>query len=274
MKEYTEEELRILSEVLPSVGGELRGAAASMRDAMLRLAPESRQERSPEAKQNAAVFMHGYSRMLRLIGNLSEAELLVKDAEPALTNLDLAGLCRDVCREAEALFELKGVALAFESDRPGLVLAADEAKLCRLLLNLLSNALRYTPAGGTVTVRVRDGEGFAHLSVSDTGCGIAPEKLETVFDRFLNAEPLDASPHGLGLGLALCRRIAQLHGGRIVAESAPGEGASFTVSLPKRRVKDAQMKAPRVDYAGGLNRTLVELSDALPSAAFTYQNLD
>ena len=273
MREYTEEELRLLTEILPNVGTELRDAVSSIYGAVMRLAPERAQEADPAVKKNAAIFMHGYCRMLRVVGNLSRAEMLAKSVPPELRNLDFVGLCRDVCREAEALFGLKKVTLAFESDAPGGVLAADEAQLKRLLLNLLSNALRYTPEGGTVTVRVKWGEQFAQLSVSDTGCGIAPEKLATVFERFLHSDALDAPPHGLGLGLALCRRIAEGHGGRIVAESAVGEGATFTVSLPRKTTRDAVLRAPRIAYAGGLNETLVELSDALPTEAFTYLHL-
>ena len=273
MREYTEEELRLLTEILPNVGTELRDAVSSIYGAVMRLAPVEAQEADPAVKKNAAIFMHGYCRMLRVVGNLSRAEMLAKNAPPELRNLDFVGLCRDVCREAEALFELKKVALVFESDVAGGVLAADEAQLKRLLLNLLSNALRYTPEGGTVTVRVKWGGRFAQLSVSDTGRGIAPEKLETVFESFLHSDALDAPPHGVGLGLALCRRIAEGHGGRIVAESAPGEGATFTVSLPRKTTRDAALRAPRIAYAGGLNETLVELSDALPTEAFTYLHL-
>lgn len=273
MREYTEEELRLLTEILPNVGTELRDAVSSIYGAVARLAPEEAQESDPAVKKNAAVFMHGYCRMLRVVGNLTKAELLTENAPPKKRNLDFVGLCRDVCHEAEALFELKKVTLTFESDISGGVLAADEEQLRRLLLNLLSNALRYTPEGGTVTVKVKWGERFAHLSVSDTGCGIAPEKLETVFERFLHTDPLDAAPHGVGLGLALCRRIAEGHGGRIVAESVQGEGATFTVSLPRTTVQGTVARAPRVAYAGGLNETLVELSDALPTEAFTYLHL-
>ncbi len=273
MREYTEEELRLLTEILPNVGTELRDAVSGLYGAVMRLAPEEAQEADPKVKKNAAIFMHGYCRMLRVIGNLTNAELLAHDVKPENRNIDFVGLCRDVCREAEALFELKKVTLTFESDRANGVLAADEALLKRLLLNLLSNALRHTPEGGTVTVRVRWGERSATLSVSDTGSGIPPEKLETIFERFLNAEPLDASPHGVGLGLALCRRIVEAHGGRIVAESAEGGGATFTVSLPKRMTQNVLLRAPEVPFAGGLNETLVELSDALPTEAFTYLHL-
>lgn len=274
MKEYSEEELRLLTEVLPNVGTELRDAMTNLRKAVSDLAPTEAQESDPKLKQSAAVFMHGYCRMLRMIGNLTEAETLAADTKFELRNVDIAGLCREMCEKAEALFEMKDVTLAYESDRMGCVIGVDEEKIKHLLLNLLSNALRYTPAGGTVTVRVNCGVRFVHISVADTGCGIAPDKLETVFDRFLHAELLDSAPHGIGLGLAICRRIAQGHGGRIVAESSEGGGATFTVSLPRVTAKGLQLRMPSMDYAGGLDQTLVELSDALPTVAFTYLHLD
>ncbi|MBE6909084.1 MAG: sensor histidine kinase [Ruminococcaceae bacterium] len=274
MKEYTKDELRLLAEILPGVGAELRGAVARMNGAVRKLAPEEAQEADPTLRENAAIFTQGYCRMLRLIGNLSAAESLAGELRIEPANIDAVGFCRDLCRECEALFECNKVALAFESDAPGCVLAADEEQLRRLMLNLLSNALRHTPAGGTVTVRVRTAGAFVSISVSDTGCGIAPNKLDTVFERFLHPEPLDASPHGVGLGLAICRRIAEAHGGRIMVESAQGEGATFTLSLPKRTTAAAQLRARRADYTGGLNPALIELSDALGAAAFSYLNLD
>ncbi len=274
MKELTNEELRLLAELLPGIATQLRDAAAGMRTAVKRLAPVERQEADPEAERNAAIFMHGYCRLLRVIGNLTEAETLVKDTPPALRSVDVVGLCRAVCEEAEAMFAMKRLALVFESDKPGLVTALDEARFRRLLMNLLSNALKFTPEGGSVTVRVRDAGRFVNVSVADTGCGIAPDRLETVFDRFLHAQPLDPAPKGIGLGLTLCRRIAQAHGGRIMVESAEGAGATFTVSLPKTPVTGARLSAPPVPYAGGLNPTLVELSDGLPTKAFTYLYLD
>ena len=85
---------------------------------------------------------------------------------------------------------------------------------------------------------------------------------------------MDPSPHGVGLGLAICRRIAQGHGGSIVAQSEEGKGATFTVALPNERTAGATMRQPKVSYSGGFNRTLLELSDALSASAFTYQYLD
>lgn len=101
-----------------------------------------------------------------------------------------------------------------------------------MLNNLLGNALKFTPDGGRVTVRLAGTGRAVRISVADTGCGIRPELLPHVFDRFRQAE--DAKKlGGLGLGLAIVRHIVQLHGGQVWAESAgEGRGATFTVELP------------------------------------------
>ena len=105
------------------------------------------------------------------------------------------------------------------------------------------------------------------LSVEDTGPGIAPDRLETLFDSYHQAENPAPPPQGLGLGLALCRGIAQGHGGIITAESRQGKGSRFTFSMPDR-LSGTTLSDVRFDYAGGFNHTLMALSDALPPEAF------
>jgi len=113
-------------------------------------------------------------------------------------------------------------------------LQGDETRLEQILTNLVENAVKYTPEGGAITVRVRAQRGRTLLEVLDTGMGIAPGLLPRIFDLFTQDErTLDRSQGGLGLGLALVRRLTELHGGTIEAASAGvGEGARFSVSLP------------------------------------------
>ena len=273
MKEFSEEELRLLTSVLPNVAQELRGAMANVYAAANRLAPAEARERDESVDKNAAIFTQSYYRMCRIVGNLSDAAKLTETGRFALGSDDIVGLARSVCEKAEPLFTDAGVTLAFESNKSGQIIAMDAELMERLLLNLLSNALKFTPRGGSVYVRVRVTQQRVNLTVSDTGCGIAPEMLEHIFDRFLDVDAAAPPPHGMGLGLAICRRIAQGHGGSIVAESEEGRGTSFTVSLKNER-GSAVLRQPKMDFAGGFNRTLVELSDALPWTAFRHQFLD
>ena len=274
MKEYSEEELHLLSEVLPNVAQELRGAMATVYAAANRLAPMSAREADAAVDKNAAIFTQSYYRMYRVVGNLTDAAKLADTAPFKLGNDDVVGVVRGVCEKAEPMFDAEGVTLTFESDKPGQIIAMDAELIERLLLNLLSNALKFTPKGGSVDVRVRVAERRVYLSVADTGRGIAPDKLEHVFERFLETGAMDPPPHGVGLGLALCRRIAQGHGGSIVAESEEGNGATFTVSLPNTKSSNGVLRQPKAEYSGGFNRTLLELSDALGASAFTHQYLD
>jgi signal transduction histidine kinase len=121
---------------------------------------------------------------------------------------------------------------AYDPRLPALL--ADSDKLKQVVLNLLKNALEATPPEGTVTVRTeghpveRHGEADqVKLTISDTGCGIPPGQQDRIFDLFFTTKP-----GGTGLGLPICRRIVEDHGGRISVESRPGEGTAFTVQLP------------------------------------------
>jgi len=111
---------------------------------------------------------------------------------------------------------------------------ADERKVKQILLNLLSNALKFTPEGGRVTVRARCLGELAEISVIDTGVGIAPEDQGTVFEEFRQVGTASKKVEGTGLGLALCRKFVELHGGKIWVESELGRGSRFIFTLPVR----------------------------------------
>jgi len=116
-------------------------------------------------------------------------------------------------------------------DRVGTV-RGDERKVKQVLLNLLSNALKFTPEGGRIDVRATMNDGMAEISVADTGVGIAPEDQEAIFEEFRQVGTADKKVEGTGLGLALSRKFIELHGGRIWVQSEPGKGSTFSFTLP------------------------------------------
>jgi two-component system, NtrC family, sensor kinase len=116
-------------------------------------------------------------------------------------------------------------------DRVGMI-RGDERKVKQVLLNLLSNALKFTPEGGRIDVRAAMTEGMAEISVADTGVGIAPEDQAAIFEEFRQVGTADKKVEGTGLGLALSRKFIELHGGRIWVHSQPGEGSTFSFTLP------------------------------------------
>jgi histidine kinase len=131
-------------------------------------------------------------------------------------------------------FEEKGVALNIELD-PGLPLVyADEDRIGQVLLNLVGNALQYTPAGGVVTIRARQEQDEVQISISDTGVGIQTEHIDQIFTRFYRVDSSRSrSVGGSGIGLTIAKHLTEAHGGRIWAES-PGadQGSTFTFTLP------------------------------------------
>jgi two-component system, NtrC family, sensor kinase len=126
----------------------------------------------------------------------------------------------------------RGIALGRSIDERVGLIHADERKIKQVLLNLLSNALKFTPQGGRIDVRATMNEGEAEISVSDTGVGIAPEDQEAIFEEFRQVGATDKRVEGTGLGLSLARKFIELHGGRIWVKSQVGVGSTFTFTIP------------------------------------------
>ena len=139
----------------------------------------------------------------------------------------------------------RGIALMHTvDDRLGLI-RADERKVKQVLLNLLSNALKFTPEGGRIDVKAAICDGTVEISVTDTGVGIAPEDQMAVFEEFRQVGIASKKVEGTGLGLAISRKFVELHGGRIGVKSQVGTGSTFTFSLPV--TIDRRHKGPLAD---------------------------
>lgn len=262
-----------LGDVLRQVSGQLKSSLGNIYLALERIAPAEKRDADDKLDMNAAVLCQSYYRILRLANNLADAAELDGPMAISLRNDDIVGFCRTVLRRAEDAASLLGLELVFRCDRESHIIAMDAQRLERLLMNLLSNAFKFTPRGGKVTLEVCLGR-QVEIRVTDTGCGISAERLGTVFDRYRQGQFMDPPSHGLGLGLPICRRIAQEHGGSILLTSREGEGTTVVVSLPNAKSGLQQLEMPVITYAGGFNRTLLELADALPRQAFAQRYLD
>jgi PAS domain S-box-containing protein len=150
-----------------------------------------------------------------------------------LQDCDLSALVSEVAESVRQTARAKGISLSSEI-APGVRVRGDPDRLRQTIWNLLSNALKFTPAGGVVRVSLSDDDKSARVIVQDTGIGLAAESIPYVFHRFWQGQSVDNRSHGgLGLGLALARHIVELHGGSISAESeGPGQGSTFEVRLP------------------------------------------
>ena len=160
---------------------------------------------------------------------LAEAGQLRLERKP----VSLAKVIAQVSEGLEVQGHEKGVTLKFEIAEALPDIEADEQRMAQVLFNLVSNALRHTPAGGTITTSVELRDGRALVSVRDTGTGISPEDLPHVFERFYRADRSRArATGGSGLGLTIAKQIVEAHGGQIWAQSWLGAGSTFAFSLP------------------------------------------
>lgn len=146
--------------------------------------------------------------------------------------VDLTALLKNAVELFQPVAEEKRIHLSAELPETPLTVSGDKNRLQRVAANLLDNAIKYTPSGGTVRLSCRAVPDGAEVEIRDTGIGIAPEELPQIFDRFYRSEK-SRSSCGNGLGLSLAQSIIQLHGGWIAAESRPGEGSAFNLFLPR-----------------------------------------
>jgi histidine kinase len=219
-------------ELIGDVAHELRTPLASIKGSMEGLIDGVLPAEAPTFQQ----IYREADRLQHLVADLQELSRVEAGAfELNLRRVAVADLVQATLARLGRQFEEKGVAL--ESDIPaGLPpVRADEDRAGQVLLNLVGNALQYTPAGGRVWVSARRQGTEVHIQVSDTGIGIPPEHLPLVFTRFYRVDKSRArAGGGSGIGLTIARHLVEAHGGRIWAESpGPGQGSTFTFTLPQ-----------------------------------------
>ena len=184
-----------------------------------------------DANAYVDILMQSVEHMRRMLdGALERCGRASRPERPRPVNADLATCIRQLCLRCRPFAEQAGVHLSCQGNVASLRMALDEDMLCRVLLNLISNALRFTPRGGHVRVQWRAMGDFAEVCVSDTGAGIAPERLPYLF---LPGE----SDGGHGYGLPIAQRLARMMGGELNVRSVPGQGSAFTLRLPVRSAK-------------------------------------
>jgi signal transduction histidine kinase len=204
----------------------------------------------PESRQEALGFIRDEAARLRaLIGDLRELTWLDLDPPTQRRPIDLA----EIARETVARLAVQAVDAGVELTAPAgsVPLESDAAHIQAILVNLVTNAIAATPAGGRVDVRAGVDGAVAWLEVADTGSGIAPEHLPRVFDRLYRVDSARSREHGgSGLGLAIVKRLAEVLGGDVSVVSAPGDGTIFTVRIPVGADAAAGQRA--VTPTGGL----------------------
>jgi len=182
------------------------------------------------------VISQEVTRIERIVSDmLSASEIESGAMSLSIAELNAQQLLDELQSEFSVQAEDKGLALAFELPPKFPLVRGDRDKLKLALHNLVGNAIKYTPSGGSVRVRVASDAQNLIIAISDTGVGIGPDEQERIFDRFYRAKNEATSEIvGTGLGLTLAREVVRLHGGEITVESQPGRGSTFTMTIPTR----------------------------------------
>ena len=162
-----------------------------------------------------------------MVESALDGDGLQEDGSPRLELRDVVAEARDICRQCGLYARGKGIGIHFSANVPELRMLTDAEKLRRMLHNLISNALRFTPEGGSIQVACEASEEELVLQVRDSGCGISREMQERIFEN-------GVTDGGHGYGLGIVRACATALGGSVAVESAPGEGSCFILRLPVR----------------------------------------
>lgn len=193
-----------------------------------------REEADEWAREQFDVLLSAATQLRGLIDdmmNLTYLETGAIEIEPS--EFSLQSLIGIVVEKLRPLAEAKRHKIRHNLSEAVVRVKADQEKIGIVLTNLISNAIKFTPPDGWIEIAVRPQTGMVAVSVSDTGYGIPPNKLERIFDRFYQVESHMTRHHeGMGLGLSIARGMIELHGGRIWAESVEGRGSRFTFTLP------------------------------------------
>src|SRR5256714_268205 len=230
------------SEFLASMSHELRTPLNAIGGYAQLLALGVRGSFNADQAQDVARIRRSQQHLLTLINDvLNFAKVDAGQAEYRLTAVPVDEALHDTETMIAPQIVAKGLRYSYKGGDKTASVLADPEKLQQIVLNLLTNAVKFTDAGGSITLSAKPRGNCIEISVADTGAGISPEKLERIFDPFVQAERrLNQPVQGVGLGLAISRDLAKAMGGEITVESAVGKGSTFTLSLPR---------APRMDLA-------------------------
>jgi len=224
---------------LATLAHELRNPLTPIRNAMhvIRLAGDNR----AAVSQTRGLIERQLSQLVRLVDDLLDVSRISRSKiELRKQRIELQAVVRQAVETSSALLDHYGHRLELTMPGAPLYVIADPARIAQVLSNLLNNAAKYTPPGGRVRMTVSADDEGAVVSVRDNGIGIKPDMLNTVFEMFTQVDTsLDRSRGGLGVGLAIVKRLVEMHGGRVEAKSeGPDTGSEFIVTLPSARPEE------------------------------------
>lgn len=265
--DYEEPELRAFA----LAAQQLRGPLATAMTSTAQLMPNASDWNRPEDKETLAQLNRSLYQLLRAVSNMSDTAQYGNRQEYNMQTCDLRSFFNEVLEKSALLASQAGRTLNFKQPKQPIYGLADTEKLERAVLNLISNAIKYTPQHGVINASLRYSNNKLIFTIQDGGTGVDPQVRSNLFSRFLREPGLDDGRSGIGLGMTIVRSVAAIHGGTVLMEQPQNEGARFTMTLVVNQTSNNLVRTP-VILPSGMDSSLIELSDVLPAGL--YETMD
>ncbi|MBU3175206.1 hybrid sensor histidine kinase/response regulator [Clostridium estertheticum] len=213
-------------------------------------------------KYNGMIKQNSY-RLIRLINNLIDMTKIDSGfINMTKHNIDIVKTVEDITLSVASFVESKQIELIFDTDVEEKITACDPNKIETIMFNLLSNATKFTDAGGKITVNMFDRKEYIIISVKDTGIGISDEDKDKIFGRFLQVDDTShRNSEGSGIGLSLVKSFIEMHGGKLTLESTYGKGSNFIIKLPILTIDETKEKKEYSISPNYVDKMKIEFSD-------------
>lgn len=216
-------------------------------------------------KKHLSIMKQNCYRLIRLINNLIDVTKIDSGYfHLNLNNANIVNVVEDITLSIAEYIENKGISIVFDTEVEERILACDPDKIERIILNLISNAVKFTEPGGNIFVNIINKEKSIVITVSDTGIGIPKDKQKVIFERFIQVDKsLTRNKEGSGIGLSLVKSLVDMHTGTITIESKPNKGSKFLIELPVYLVDESENKINAADYRiqENVEKINIEFSD-------------
>lgn len=233
------------------------------------LFPNSKLQDNPTAQLQMAQFSRSLHQLIRLVGNMSDAARYAQEPSANMVTIEATSLFAEVAEKAATLLAQAEVTLHYEGPSVPVYLLGDAERIERSVYNLISNAVKFSPKGSTLRAILTRKKDLLLFTLSDPGEQLAQQVQSNLFNRFMRQPCLGDSRFGLGLGLNIVHNTATAHGGTVLLESPISGGVRITMTLKIRQNDAPIVRNPYyLDYAGGHDHGLLELSDVLPASAY------
>jgi PAS domain S-box-containing protein len=211
--------------------------------------------------KHLSIMKQNCNRLLRLFNNIIDITKIDSGfVDINLRNYNIINVIEDTVLSVSEYIEGKGISLTFDTEVEEVIMALDAEKLERVILNLLSNATKFTNPGGSIGVNIQQEDCNILISIKDTGIGIPLDKHHLIFERFIQVDKSFSRTHeGSGIGLSIVKSLVELHDGFIEVKSSPGEGSEFIITLPTKKMcaNDSQLEIAFTSF----ERAQIEFSD-------------